>query len=56
MSIAPIPGKRVEHQGVKIELLGQIGMICALDLVDSEYECPNAYGDCIKLVVYYKTC
>uniref|UniRef100_A0A0E0BLE3 Vacuolar protein sorting-associated protein 26 n=1 Tax=Oryza glumipatula TaxID=40148 RepID=A0A0E0BLE3_9ORYZ len=24
VSVAPVPGKRVEHQGVKIELLGQI--------------------------------
>jgi vacuolar protein sorting-associated protein 26 len=27
VSVAPVPGKRVEHQGVKIELLGQIGMM-----------------------------
>jgi len=25
VSIAPVPGKRLEHTGVKIELLGQIG-------------------------------
>ena len=25
VSIAPVPGKRIEHMGVKIELLGQIG-------------------------------
>jgi vacuolar protein sorting-associated protein 26 len=24
VSIAPVPGKRIEHMGVKIELLGQI--------------------------------
>jgi hypothetical protein len=28
VSIAPVPGKRIEHTGVKIELLGQIGMLC----------------------------
>ena len=27
VSIAPVPGKRIEHMGVKIELLGQIGML-----------------------------
>ena len=25
VSIAPVPGKRLEHTGIKIELLGQIG-------------------------------
>ncbi|KAG2577859.1 hypothetical protein PVAP13_6NG235700 [Panicum virgatum] len=25
VSITPVPGKRIEHMGVKIELLGQIG-------------------------------
>jgi vacuolar protein sorting-associated protein 26 len=25
VSVAPVPGKRLEHTGVKIELLGQIG-------------------------------
>ena len=27
VSIDPIHGKKVEHTGVKIELLGQIGMV-----------------------------
>jgi hypothetical protein len=30
VSIAPVPGKRIEHMGVKIELLGQIGMLFAI--------------------------
>ena len=33
VSIAPVPGKRIEHMGVKIELLGQIGMLSQLLLV-----------------------
>jgi len=27
VSIAPVPDKRIEHMDVKIELLGQIGML-----------------------------
>jgi len=33
VSITPVPGKRIEHMGVKIELLGQIGMLSQLLLV-----------------------
>lgn len=36
VSIEPIQGKRVEHNGVKVELLGQIG---ALYLVSLQLDC-----------------
>lgn len=33
ISIEPVSGKKVEHNGIKVELLGQIGIFCLMSFV-----------------------